>query len=218
MREFGVPAPLAARERVRVGAVLVARELHENATRVAPLEPRVGARLVVGLGDRLDRLVVVPDYGAGVIPDRVRRHRQLVVESSLPVVQRPAAPEQQRAGRVVAVERGREDAQLVRRAREAQVPVQGPLDADRAYLLAEPRVDGGVRVRERALPTELRVLERERRVERADADLLLIRRLRDRPPVQVGLRHVHARGRVVLVIGDHRRRQRLGDPAAIQGE
>src|SRR4029078_4253885 len=101
-----------------------------------------------------------------------RGHRHRVAETRLAAAKRPAAPEEQGARGVVAVESRGERAQLVRRARVAESAGQRPLDADRAHFLAEPGIDGRIRIRERALPAEVDILERKRRVERTEANLL----------------------------------------------
>ena len=146
------------------------------------------------------------------------RRRQFVVQASLPVVQRPATPEQQRRGGIVAVEPGSEHANFLRVASTREPSAQRPLGAERPNLFAEPGVDRRVGIRERALPAVRGILERKRRIERAEPHLLLVCRARDRPPVHVGFVDAEPARAVIDVVGHHARAQRRRDAAVVLGE
>src|SRR6185436_16644034 len=96
-------------------------------------------------------------------------------QTRLPVVQRPATPEEQSRGRIVAVETRREHAHFLGVPRACEPAAQRPLRAERAHFFPEPRVDRRIRIGERTFPAVRAVLERQRRIERAEPYLLLVR-------------------------------------------
>ena len=98
------PGPLPVRDHRRIAAVVVVQEAQPRAIEALPLRSAVPAVAAVELDERLVVLRLHRVVRPAGKQNRQWSQRQLLEEPRLPIVQRPAAPGEERAGRVVEAE------------------------------------------------------------------------------------------------------------------